>query len=477
MRAIWWMVVLAGVVVAGVECKRSNAAYCDDARPCPSGFACDTVARECHVSSLSGADLAGISTDMAGCTCSNPTPICVAMQCASCLATSDPEGACAASSPPTPHCETTGASAGDCVGCRDNSDCSGTTPFCDDGTHACRGCIADTECPSLICDLTPGSATHNTCIPASNVVYADPAGNNMDGLTPATAKKKIQDAINVAVGLNPVRLYVHVAAATYDEGVGVSGAANIIYVVGADGAFVHRMGGGDVLGSQNSGSLTVRNLIVTANNGNGANCQTSGTLTIYGSQLINSSQLGIYTVACNLTVDGVWINHNTGGGISVSSDFKIINSIITNNTGAGGFTQVTAGTNMTFSNNTVADNTSSVTAAAGVTCVTPGSFDVTNTILYNNLKGGTITETNCGGSFDASDDVSAGPQSTVDLTMQMPGFKKTTPVSADSYHLLSTSPCIGEASPLFAPDHDFDFEPRPDGATGKPDIGADELQQ
>lgn len=474
MRKIWWMAVLAVAVAAGVRCKRANGAYCDDVRPCPSGFACDTVARECQVSSLSGADLAGISTDMAGCTCSNPMPICVAMQCTSCLSTSDPEGACAAASPSAPHCETSGPSAGDCVGCRDANDCGGMTPFCDTTTNMCRGCIADGECPSLICDLTPGSTTHGQCIPASNVVYADPAGSNGDGKTPATAKKKIMDAINAAVGLNPARLYVHVAAATYDEGVGVMGAGTAAYLVGADGAIIHRTGPGDGLGAQNNGTLTVRNLIVTADKGNASNCQTSGTLTIYGSQLINSSQLGVYTVACTLTLDGVWISNNMGGGISVSSDFKIINTIITNNVGAGGFTQVTAGTNMTFSNNTVANNTSSVTAAAGVTCVTAGSFDVTNTILYNNMKGGTISETNCGGSFDANDDVSAGPQSTVDLTMQTPGFKMGATMSPDYYHLLPTSPCVGEGSPMFAPDHDFDLDPRPTPSTGKFDIGADE---
>ena len=479
MRTIVWMMGLAAVVVAGVECKRANGAYCDDARPCPSGFACDVAARECHSSLLSGSDLAGISLDMAGCNCSNPTPICVAMQCVSCLSTSDPDGACAASSPTTPYCVTSGGNAGDCIGCRDANDCSAATAICDGNTHMCRGCIADAECPSLVCDLTPGSTTRGQCVPAANVVYADPAGSNGDGLTPATAKRKVQDAIQqAAVMLNPPRLYVRIAAATYNEGVVVNNAT--VYLVGATGATIHRMNAGDASSAQGAGSLTMRNLILTADNGNGANCASGSTLKIYGGQLINSTQVGVYSgTGSSLTVDGAWIQNNSGGGLSVNGDFTVINNIITNNTGAGGFTQVTAGTTMVFANNTVADNIS-VTAHAGVTCLDldPG-FELLNTILYNNRLGsnvGALGETNCTGSFDANDDVSAGPQSTIDLTMQPPGFKGTMPVSPDSYHLLPTSPCISEASPLGAPDHDFDFEPRPDPKTGMPDIGADEAQ-
>src|SRR5262249_25587566 len=148
-----------------------NGAYCDDTRPCPSGFACDQTARECH-SVGGGGDMSG-STDMAGCGCSGVTPICVTTSCVSCLSTSDPEGACTAASPSTPHCLTTDPGSGACVACRDASDCGGTTPFCDATSHVCRGCIADSECPSLVCDLTPGSANHGQCVPTSQVEYAD----------------------------------------------------------------------------------------------------------------------------------------------------------------------------------------------------------------------------------------------------------------------------------------------------------------
>jgi hypothetical protein len=473
MRAMVISVLLV-VVAAGAQCKRTNGAYCDVARPCPSGFACDETARECHVTSLGGGDMSIGEGGVGGCLqCGGATPICVANSCVSCLSTSDGDGACAAVSASTPHCLASGADAGACVGCRDANDCAGATPFCDTTAHVCRGCVADTECPSLVCDLTPGSATHGVCITTDKVEYADVgAATNGNGLTPATPRQALQDAINHAVGADN-RPYVHVAAGTYNENIGVNN--KTIYLVGATGAIIHPANN-DALGAQGGGSLTVRNLIATATNGNAGNCQ-NATLTAYRSQFINSAQVGIYTLTCQLLLDGVWVHGNSSAGVSLSGgNFTIINSIITKNGGAGGVTQVTTSTTMVFVNNTVADNTSSTSATAGVTCAAVGDFAPINTIFYNNkLAGGTLAETNCQGSFDANDDVSTGPQSTVDLTLKPTGFKGGTPITADSYHLVPTSPCRNEASALSAPDHDSDFEHRPDATSMIPDIGADEV--
>ncbi|MCU1282623.1 MAG: hypothetical protein JWM53_6169 [bacterium] len=465
------VVVLLAIVVAGVECKRTNGAYCDVARPCPNGFACDETARECHLTSIGGGDMAVGEGGVGGCAqCGGTTPICVAMTCVSCLSTSDGDGACTAISPSTPYCATSGA----CVGCRDANDCGGATPFCDATSHVCRGCVADSECPSLVCDLTPASPTHGKCIPIAQVEYVDgSAATNGNGLTPTTPKLAIQDAINHAVGADN-RPYVHIAAGSYNENVGVNN--KTIYLVGANGAIIHPTNS-DALGASGGGSLTVRNLVAMATNGNAGLCS-SATLTAYRSQFINSSQVGVYTSSCQLLLDGVWVHGNSTVGISLSGgNFTIINSIITKNGGAGGVTQVTAGTTMVFANNTVADNTSSTTAYAGVNCAAVGSFETVNSIFYNNkLAGGAIAETNCPSSFNASDDVSIGPQSTVDLTGgKTPGFKGGTPLTADSYHLVPTSPCRNEATMASAPDHDFDFEHRPDATSMIPDIGADEV--
>src|SRR4029077_3873613 len=98
----------------------------------------------------------------------------------------DGELACTAIFPGTPHCLTVGSAARSCVACRDNGDCpNASASICDPQTHQCRRCAADIDCPSLVCDLTPGSPTINSCVPPNKVVYVDCVGGNdtKDGLS------------------------------------------------------------------------------------------------------------------------------------------------------------------------------------------------------------------------------------------------------------------------------------------------------
>ncbi len=471
MRASLVVVALALVMVVGAECKRTNGAYCDDSRPCPGGFACDLTARECHAIVGGGADLSGLSTDMAGCNCSNPSPICVAMMCVSCMSTSDPNGACMAASPSTPYCGPDGS----CIGCRDANDCSGATPFCDPNSHQCRGCVADSECPSLVCNLT-GSSPH-ACIQMNQVEYVDcGSATNGNGLSPSTPRNKLQDGINHAI-MNDSRPYVRFTGVC-TEAIAITGAYTV-YIVGADGATVKStMNGKDAFGVQNNAQVTIRNLIITATMGaNGGNCSLGGiSFTAYHTQFINTPQTGVYSDACELTLDGCTISGNTQGGIYiVKGDFTIKNSLIVKNMDTA-FTQAaaTGATTTIFVNNTVADNRSA--GLAGVKCAAGGTMVPVNSILYNNRNAGnTPQETDCtGAAYMASDDPTAGPQSTVDLsTGLLPGF-----VGAGDYHLVSTSPCLDHGtSTMGAPDHDADSNPRPDATAKLWDIGAYELQK
>lgn len=459
------------MVAGGAGCKRPNGAYCDDARPCPNGFACNLNARECNPIIVGGGDMGITDIDMAGCTCGATTPICVAMTCVSCMSTSQPDQACAAASSSTPHC----ASDGSCVGCRDAGDCGGATPYCDATTHQCRGCIADAECTSsLVCDLTPGSSNRGTCIPMSQVEYVDcGSATNGNGLTPATPRNKLQDGINKAT-TSDARPYVRFTGIC-NEAIAITGAVTV-YVVGADGATVRStMNGKDAFGVQNNAQVTIRNLIITATMpANGGNCSLGGiSFTAYHTQFINTPQTGVYSDACELTLDGCTIAGNAQGGVYiVKGDFTVKNTIIAKNMDTG-FTQAATGATTVFVNNTVADNRAA--GMAGVSCVTGSTLMLVNTILYNNRNAGNaVQETNCGGAaFMASDDVTAGPQSTVDLTMQPPGF-----VGGGDYHLVSTSPCLDHGTNTTgAPDHDADLKPRPDATAKMWDIGAFELQK
>jgi hypothetical protein len=227
---------------------------------------------------------------------------------------------------------------------------------------------------------------------------------------------------------------------------------------------------------QNNAVVTVRNLIITATSGNGANCSMNGvSFTAYRTQFINSSQLGVYSSACELKLDGCTVAGNMQGGITVASgDFTILNSVLARNSGGSAFSQGATAATTLFVNNTVADNMSGG-FDVGIHCATSGTALPVNTILYNNKgAGGVVYETNCTGAFMATDDLTAGPQSAVDLSGgKTPGF-----VGGGDYHLAAGSPCIDAGTTTMgAPNHDFDFEPRPDAKTMKVDIGADEVQQ
>lgn len=468
MRTIVLMTAL--LTVAG--CKRTPG-YCASRNDCAGGMDCILPQHECQLAPP-GSDLAMESTDMAtGCVqpCGGTAPICDGATCEPCTMQPDGDAACAALGGGTPHCDPSGA----CVGCIDNTQCPDPqASVCDGTSKSCRRC-RDTDCSSLICELTPGSPTYGQCVPETSIVYVDANGPNGDGKTPATAKAKVQDGINTAVGLNPARPYVHIAAGTYAENVGVNN--NSISLVGADGVII-KPANGDALGVQGSNStMTVRNVIASAPKGNAGNCTgATNALVAYQSQLTGSMQNGIISqMGCPITLDGDFVNGNMGGGVQPSGNFTVMNSIITNNTGYGGVNQAATGTTMYFFNDTVADNTASL-ATGGVTCQAVGGFTVANTILYNNKGGGgTPAElsTGCTASSVASDDPVGGATAAVDLRSQLPGFRlmPVPPSTPGYYHLAAGSPCIGKATAAGPPDHDFDLQPRP---MTNGDIGADE---
>jgi len=66
---------------------------------------------------------------------------------------------------PTPACATFGPQTGHCVKCTTDypNACMGDTPFCDDTTNTCAGCLKDSDCPAQkpVCDLA--TRTCRTC--------------------------------------------------------------------------------------------------------------------------------------------------------------------------------------------------------------------------------------------------------------------------------------------------------------------------
>ena len=120
------------------------------------------------------------------------------------------------------HCD---SDRGACVGCLVSADCDATAPVCDPTSQACRGCTADNECGSGVCDIAAGS-----CVSESNVVYAAPAA------TAASACTKLDPcALSKAFMLvDATRDTVKMGSGTYLTGVTIGTSAAItVYGLGA----------------------------------------------------------------------------------------------------------------------------------------------------------------------------------------------------------------------------------------------------
>ena len=474
-RAGWFVVALVAA-----SCLKTNLKYCDALIGCADGKACNLAVHECETTDA-GAEVPDLSRlgDMSGCApvCTGTAPICLESSCVACQTVSDPDGACVSLGSGTPFCVSNGQLRGECVGCRSNGDCPNPAqPICDPMKSQCRPCTSDNDCTSsLVCQLIPTSSSRGRCVDSSQVVFvrANAPGGG-DGLSPTSALQKVGDGINKAKATG--RSIVRIANATYMENLNINN--QTVALVGEAGATLKPASTGNpVVVVSGTADVTLRNLIVTgAASASGVNCTGAGVFSAYQTQFVGNNFFGVNGGLCPLTLDGCFIDSNTnGGGVEMSARFTIVNSIITNNGGAGGVVQMVAASPAAFVNNTVADNTSA-NATAGVTCASAGSVMLTNTILYNNLTAITGTETNCTTSSSATDDSNDANARVKLSTTNPPGFVATSPKTAGTYHLTTGSICRDAGSLTGAPDHDFDLNPRPDPTTMRVDIGAVEVQ-
>lgn len=185
------LIFLGALATGTVACSKPNPVVCctspadcnslgvmDTTRPCNDGFVC--IDHECNTAPPIDA-----------------APACIVdMDC--------PANA--------PHC----ASSQTCVQCLQSSDCTEPTPVCDSASNTCRGCSADSECTSEVCDTSAG-----TCVDEANVVYASPAGMDSAACTHADPCS-ITHAVAVA---GPTRNTVKLAPGNYVANLTISNKA------------------------------------------------------------------------------------------------------------------------------------------------------------------------------------------------------------------------------------------------------------
>ncbi len=376
--------------------------------------------------------------------------------------TGDPD--CAA---PTPACDLAGTMT--CVQCTASnaSACSGSTPVCGDA-HACRACVAHSECASNVC------RPDGTCSDGADVAYVDPAGTDNATCTQSAPCTRVAKALATNRPLVKFR-------GTTDEAVTLQGGRSVTLLAEPGSVLTRGSGSGPIVSVQDDNtSLSVFDLSISnaPNNasGRGILVQAIGSpsVTLTRATVSNNPGGGISASAGTLTVTRSTISGNSGGGISISgAQFELTNNMIVKNGGAtsafGGVvvSQITTAGTHRFAFNSVAQNQATGAITPGVLCsviATPLSF--ANNIVFGNSSGTQVEGANCTWSYSAIGPMAASGTGNIN---QDPNFVNA---AQNNFHIMANSPCKDAADPTATLNVDIDGDSRPQGS--RRDIGADE---
>lgn len=363
---------------------------------------------------------------------------------------------------------------GSCVECRSNTDCPMTTPICD--THACRACVANSECASGVC------ASDGTCAADTSIAFVSPSGSTATDCTrlaPCT----------LAAGLAKQRPYVELAAGTYTNASTVTLGGQLA-LIGADASTtsVTNSGTGPVFSIDPGTDVAFQAVTISGaknngatQNGDGVTCPNNiaGSRTVRFDQAVvsNNAHDGVQARTCTLiatrsrftgnalygleltdatsTVDRCTVDANTFDAAKFDSGlFKVTNTFVYRNGGGLQIYVNTSGTQIDF--NTIVDNGANF---AGIDCSSSSAIALSSNIVARNT-----TNTNAASC--------TFPASYIQADISSLHFKQPDTAPYD-YHLGSGSIAVDMAGTSNL-DHDYDGDHRPLGSGY--DIGADELQ-
>ena len=387
----------------------------------------------------------------------------------------------------TPFC----SSNGECVACLISTDCAPGMPVCDVTSASCRGCKADDECSTDVCDKTSG-----TCVASGTVRYASPGGAGI--ACTQTAPCGIAQAFAAADGSHP---RVKLLAGTYNASVTVTGKAVIVH---GERATWNAATGARTLEINDGGS--VRLIGITAGNLNTSStgivigCElttataSTPTLVIDEAIIDSAASNAVYADDCTVSISNSELRAHGGAAVllvsggtvlvdrsvidggegtwNVGGTLRITNSILRNHTGTNGAFVAVSPTFVEFS--TIVN--ALVKCGSGVpACVTTGNVNgvcINNSIIYN--PGGptdTVQGSACVLARSLVYPQATTPSGTSNQLGVSPQMKAP---STGDYRLLSTSPAIDTADPGATNPIDFDGVSRPQGVSY--DIGAFEYK-
>ena len=408
-----------------------------------------------------------------------------------------------------------------CVGCRTSADCAEPTATCDPGTHACRGCKADSECASTLC-LDSGA-----CAAVDQVAYIGgptASGQVCTQLLPCPT-------IEAALALDPRPSYIRLVGDVSEPGTVTIDMATVVDILGSGFAIAFTNGGvglditdtatvglhhvdvSHTNGSASSGDdciflegtgpkLTVARATIHGCDGDGIDAS-AGTVVVtdseihdcrYGIEQLNDAVLTVahstlhtnrqYAIHVSVTgtppprtqIDSSVFAFNASAtdssgytALDVTGSLAIKNSIIARNgstaASAGGITlNATAPASVEFL--TIADNITSVAGGKGMTCFGTVTSKVSDSIITGNTPS---TSTLCPLTYSLTDATFAGTGNKMGLPMFYPGITSAT--DPHFYRIQVGSAAIDGADPASTITKDIDGDTRP---AGMADMGADE---
>jgi len=324
-----------------------------------------------------------------------------------------------------PVCDTnaTSATTGTCVLCTatDHSACTGMTPRCEN--LACVACVDDSDC---------GAAGVGVCLPngscadPNSIIHATVNGSMSPGCGDVGNACTLTNALMaVTLTKNVIKLDEAGPYTSDMNNIVVNTDAAIELTIDARGAVVHSNTDGAIL-TINSNKATNKPATIlggtiegaTGSGGDGIQCNANATLNIFGTAIRTNEESAINAGNCTLTVTGADIRNNStktgstvfsgivisagsitlsrstivsnrGGGISIANNgkFEVVGNVFLSNGDSGvnvsgvSISTTTSGNRLEF--NTITQNKSDMTHAAGVQCSAP-NFTAQNNIIWNN---------------------------------------------------------------------------------------------
>jgi hypothetical protein len=343
--------------------------------------------------------------------------------------------------------------AGTCVGCLVNEDCAGANKVCDAEIRACVPCLVSSQClvaTAPVCD--------------AKVCRACKADSECAGIGPGVCLSNLDGHC----ATDDETIYVQKSDACSDAAASGSSGTPFCSTQAGINAFATASGSSKRLvvmrgpvdlpswSYQGSATLTVVGQLAVIKPGANVGIQIGGGVVyVRNLRVTGGSYTGVVAAGGALHLDRCIIDANALGGIQINgAGFDITNTVIANNLAApdsGGVSwggirisqAVPSGSPSRLLNDTIVNN-----GAAGFSCASP--YPISGSILFGNTtfdNVGCTVVTCCAGN----------PQLTSD------------------YHFMSAqSPCVDKLPAAMSLPFDMDGQARPYGVSGLSDCGADE---